>query len=32
VAEGAQSIVQLATLTDDGPTGSFLSDSGPVPW
>lgn len=32
VAEGAQSIVQLAMLTDGGPTGSFLSDSGPVPW
>jgi NAD(P)-dependent dehydrogenase (short-subunit alcohol dehydrogenase family) len=32
VAEGAQIIVRLATLTADGPTGSFLSDSGPVPW
>jgi NAD(P)-dependent dehydrogenase (short-subunit alcohol dehydrogenase family) len=32
VAEGAQIIVRLATLADDGPTGSFLSDSGPVPW
>jgi NAD(P)-dependent dehydrogenase (short-subunit alcohol dehydrogenase family) len=25
-------IVRLATLPDDGPTGAFLSDDGPVPW
>jgi NAD(P)-dependent dehydrogenase (short-subunit alcohol dehydrogenase family) len=31
-AEGARTIVQLAMLADDGPTGNFLSDAGPVPW
>jgi NAD(P)-dependent dehydrogenase (short-subunit alcohol dehydrogenase family) len=25
-------IVRLATLPDDGPSGAFLSDDGPVPW
>jgi len=25
-------IVRLATLPDDGPTGAFLSDDGPVSW
>jgi NAD(P)-dependent dehydrogenase (short-subunit alcohol dehydrogenase family) len=25
-------IVRLATLPDDGPSGAFLSDNGPVPW
>jgi NAD(P)-dependent dehydrogenase (short-subunit alcohol dehydrogenase family) len=25
-------IVRLATLPDDGPTGAFLSEDGPVPW
>lgn len=32
VAEGARVIVDLATLTDEGPTGGFFNDSGPVPW
>jgi NAD(P)-dependent dehydrogenase (short-subunit alcohol dehydrogenase family) len=32
VAEGARSVVELATLPDDGPTGGFFSDEGPVPW
>jgi NAD(P)-dependent dehydrogenase (short-subunit alcohol dehydrogenase family) len=32
VAEGATIVVQLATLPDDGPTGIFLGDDGPVPW
>lgn len=32
VAEGARIIVDLATLTDDGPTGGFFNDNGPVPW
>jgi NAD(P)-dependent dehydrogenase (short-subunit alcohol dehydrogenase family) len=25
-------IVRLATLPDDGPSGAFLSEEGPVPW
>lgn len=32
VAEGAQVIVDFATITDDGPTGEFHNDNGPVPW
>ncbi|MEC3919239.1 SDR family oxidoreductase [Nocardia sp. CDC160] len=32
VAEGARVIVHLATLGDDGPTGGFFNDAGPVPW
>jgi NAD(P)-dependent dehydrogenase (short-subunit alcohol dehydrogenase family) len=32
VKEGAGVIVQLATLPDDGPTGGFFNDAGPVPW
>lgn len=32
VAEGARIIVDLATLGDDGPTGGFFNDKGPVPW
>ncbi len=32
VAEGAESIVRLATLSAEGPTGTFDSDAGPVPW
>ncbi|WP_432253444.1 SDR family oxidoreductase [Streptomyces sp. HNM1019] len=32
VAEGARVIVDLATLTDDGPTGGFFNDQGIVPW
>ena len=32
VAEGAGAIVAVATLPDDGPTGAFLGDDGPVPW
>ncbi|MBO9556218.1 SDR family oxidoreductase [Cellulomonas sp.] len=30
--QGAQVAIQLATLPDDGPTGGFFDDSGPVPW
>ncbi|WP_444663739.1 SDR family oxidoreductase [Cellulomonas sp. CW35] len=30
--QGAQVAIQLATLPDDGPTGGFFSDSGPIPW
>jgi NAD(P)-dependent dehydrogenase (short-subunit alcohol dehydrogenase family) len=32
VEQGAKIAVHLATLDDDGPTGVFLSDNGPVPW
>lgn len=32
VEEGAEIAVRLATLGDEGPTGAFLSDDGPVPW
>jgi NAD(P)-dependent dehydrogenase (short-subunit alcohol dehydrogenase family) len=31
-AEGAAIAVRLATLPDDGPTGAYLAESGPVPW
>jgi NAD(P)-dependent dehydrogenase (short-subunit alcohol dehydrogenase family) len=32
VEQGAEIIVRLATLPDDGPTGGFFDDAGPVPW
>jgi len=32
VAEGADAIVQLATVGPDGPTGTFVNRNGPVPW
>ncbi|GAB2824547.1 SDR family NAD(P)-dependent oxidoreductase [Streptomyces daliensis] len=32
VEEGARIIVDLSTLTADGPTGGFFNDQGPVPW
>jgi len=32
VAEGAESLVTLATVEADGPTGIFLSREGIVPW
>ena len=32
VEQGAAPIVVLATLPDDGPTGSFLGPDGPEPW
>jgi NAD(P)-dependent dehydrogenase (short-subunit alcohol dehydrogenase family) len=31
-AEGAQIAVKLATLDDDGPTGGFFDDNGPIAW
>jgi NAD(P)-dependent dehydrogenase (short-subunit alcohol dehydrogenase family) len=31
-AQGAAIAVALATLDDDGPTGGFFDDDGPVPW
>jgi len=30
--QGAQTPVRLATLPDDGPTGGFFNDEGPVAW
>ena len=32
VAEGAESIVTLATIGPDGPTGQFIDRSGSLPW
>ena len=32
VEEGARIVVQLATLPAEGPTGTFTSDFGAVPW
>jgi len=32
VEEGADTIVWLATLPDDGPTGGFFQDRKPLPW
>jgi NAD(P)-dependent dehydrogenase (short-subunit alcohol dehydrogenase family) len=32
VEQGAEIIVRLATLPDDGPTGGFFDDAGAVPW
>jgi NAD(P)-dependent dehydrogenase (short-subunit alcohol dehydrogenase family) len=32
VGEGTDAIVRLATIGPDGPTGTFLSRTGAVPW
>ncbi len=32
VAQGADTIVWLATLPDDGPSGLFFEDRKPIPW
>ena len=32
VTEGTDAIVHLATLADDGPTGTFVSRDGAVAW
>jgi NAD(P)-dependent dehydrogenase (short-subunit alcohol dehydrogenase family) len=32
VTEGTDAIVRMATVAPDGPTGSFVSRDGPVPW
>ncbi len=32
VEQGADTIVWLATLPDDGPTGGFFRDRQPIPW
>jgi NAD(P)-dependent dehydrogenase (short-subunit alcohol dehydrogenase family) len=31
-AQGAQIGIRLATLPDDGPTGTFSDDDGIIPW
>ena len=31
-AQGAIAAVRLATLDDDGPTGGYFDEAGPVPW
>jgi NAD(P)-dependent dehydrogenase (short-subunit alcohol dehydrogenase family) len=32
VQQGAEIIVRLATLADDGPSGGFFDDTGSIPW
>lgn len=32
VAQGAKTIVQLATLSDAGPTGGYFHEGQPIPW
>ncbi|MGI4790103.1 MAG: SDR family oxidoreductase [Janthinobacterium lividum] len=32
VEQGARVAVRLATLPDDGPTGGYFDEDGPVPW
>jgi NAD(P)-dependent dehydrogenase (short-subunit alcohol dehydrogenase family) len=32
VEQGVRVIVDLATLDEDGPSGGFFNDQGPVPW
>lgn len=32
VEQGARIIVELALLPDDGPSGGFFNDDGPIPW
>jgi hypothetical protein len=32
VEEGAETIVWLATLPDDGPSGGFFRDKKPMDW
>jgi len=32
VEQGAAIVAHLATLPDDGPTGRFFNDEGPIPW
>ncbi|POM22943.1 3-oxoacyl-[acyl-carrier-protein] reductase FabG [Actinomadura rubteroloni] len=31
-ADGAKVVLRLATLDDDGPTGGYFNEDGPVPW
>jgi hypothetical protein len=30
--QGAAIAIKLATLDDDGPSGGFFDENGPVPW
>ncbi|MBO0840391.1 MAG: SDR family oxidoreductase [Sciscionella sp.] len=30
--QGARIAIELATIPDDGPTGSFFNEDGPLPW
>jgi NAD(P)-dependent dehydrogenase (short-subunit alcohol dehydrogenase family) len=32
VEQGAQIVVKMATIPDDGPSGGFFNDDGAVPW
>jgi NAD(P)-dependent dehydrogenase (short-subunit alcohol dehydrogenase family) len=32
VEQGARAAVRLATLNEDGPTGTFIDEDGPQPW
>jgi NAD(P)-dependent dehydrogenase (short-subunit alcohol dehydrogenase family) len=32
VQQAAEIVVRLATLTDDGATGGYFDEDGPVPW
>lgn len=32
VEQGSRAAVRLATLPDDGPTGGYFNEDGPVPW
>jgi hypothetical protein len=32
VEEGAREPVRLALIGDDGPTGTFSNEDGPLPW
>lgn len=32
VEQGTEVIVRMATLGPDGPTGSYVDATGPVPW
>ncbi len=32
VTQGARIVVELATISDEGPSGGFFEEGGPVPW
>jgi hypothetical protein len=32
VTEGADRVIEVATIGADGPTGTFIDRNGPVPW
>ena len=31
-ADGARAVIEMATIGDDGPSGVFVNEHGPVPW